>query len=194
MGLGFPQAVRRFTACLAATVALASCHASNGAAGAGEPQLTLPASFTGTLPCGLANGPRTLRALGIDGRPAGQGNAYDLVSDGRLEPSGLQRPLHGMFRYLADAPIFEECLTGRRHPVAMEADYLALERAMSHASLSPQYWRVATLRGAAALREQQDALPGLLEDARTWRIQGEVLELFGAAGQPLAVLEAVYLR
>jgi heat shock protein HslJ len=122
------------------------------------------------------------------------------------------------------------------------------ERAMSHASLSQQYWRVASLRGAAAgpvdgsrepqlilrgtelgyradagcgrlageyrvegtrirfeapattpacptaLREQQATLLGALEDARAWRIQGQVLELFDAAGQPLAVLEAVYLR
>jgi len=34
-----------------------------------------------------------------------------------------------MFRYLADAAQFEECLTGRSYPVAMEGDYLALERA-----------------------------------------------------------------
>jgi len=106
-----------------------------------------------------------------------------------------------MFRYLADAAQFEECLTGRSYPVAMEGDYLALERAylalpkaepggpvmasfdaeivqrppmegprtvptvvvrrfvglwpsqtceraMSHASLSPQYWRIVSLRGA----------------------------------------------
>ena len=356
--MDFRQAVRRFAACVAAAVAVTACHAYGGAASAGEPQLALPASFTGTLPCGHSHatrarldlwpdgtfhlgreasdepgcdddlgrwrrdagraaillyggremplqleivGPHTLRALGIDGRPAGQGSAYDLVSDGRLEPTGLQRPLHGMFRYLADAPTFEECLTGRSYPVAMEADYLSLERAylglpkaepgapvlatfdgeiaqrppmegsgtvptvvvrryvglwpgqsceraMSHASLSPQYWRVASLRGAtarlvdgsrepqlilrgaehgysadagcgrlageyrvdgtairflapatnpacpAALREQQAALLGMLEDARAWRIQGQVLELFDAADQPVAVLEAVYLR
>ena len=157
MGLGLPQAVRRFTACVAAGIALTASHASGGVAGAGagEPQLALPASFTGTLPCGRSHGtrahldlwpdgtfhlgreasdepgcddelgrwrrdagraaillyggremplhfeivgPRRLRALAIDGRPAGQGSAYDLVSDGRLEPAGLQRSLHGMFR------------------------------------------------------------------------------------------------
>ena len=358
MGFGLPPSVRRFTACVVAAVALTACRASGGAAGADEPQLALPASFTGTLPCGRAQttrahldlwpdgtfhlgreasdepgcdddlgrwrrdagraaillyggremplqfeivGPRTLRALGIDGRPACQGSACDLVSDGRLEPTGLQRPLHGLFRYLADAATFEECLTGRSYPVAMEADYLALERAylalpraepgapvlatidgeiaqrppmegngtvptvvvqryvavapgqsceraMSHASLSQQYWRVASLRAAvagpvdgsrepqlilrgaelgysadagcgrlagdyqvegtgirfhapatippcpAALREQQATLLGVLGDARAWRIQGQVLELFDAAGQPLAVLEAVHLR
>ena len=41
-------------------------------------------------------------------------------------PAPLQLALHGMFSYLADAPGFSECLTGRAYPVAMEGDYLAL--------------------------------------------------------------------
>lgn len=117
-----------------------------------------------------------------------------------LAPAPLQLPLHGMFRYLADAPGLTECLTGRTYLVAMEGDYLALERAymaapdkepgaplmasfdgeitlrpgseggretptvvvrrfvgvwpggrceraMSHASLIDQYWRIVSLRG-----------------------------------------------
>jgi len=144
--------------------------------------------------------PRTLRALDLNGRPAGSGATYDLASQGRLEPTDLSRGLHGMFRYMADAAQFEECLTGRSYPVAMEGDFAALERAyvalskagpgapvmasfdgdivqrppmegtgttptvvvrryvnlwpgqtceraMSHASLSPQYWRIVSLRG-----------------------------------------------
>ena len=147
-------------------------------------------------------GPRTLRALDLDGKPAGEGAKYDLSSDGRLQPTDLSRGLHGMFRYLADAAIFEECMTGRSYPVAMEGDYLALERAytaldkaepgapvmasfdgeltrrppmegkgtvptvvvrrfvglwpsqtceraMSHASLSNQYWKILSLKGEA---------------------------------------------
>lgn len=38
-------------------------------------------------------------------------------------------PLRGMFRYFADAAVFRECLTGQRWPVAMEGEYLQLERA-----------------------------------------------------------------
>jgi heat shock protein HslJ/uncharacterized lipoprotein NlpE involved in copper resistance len=246
-------------------------------------------------------GPRTLRALDPHGSPAGAGSAYDLRTDGRLQPTDLSRGLHGLFRYLADAAQFEECLTGRSYPVAMEGDYLGLERAylalpkaapgapvlasfageivprppmegpgpvptvvvrrfvglwpsqtceraMSHASLSPQYWRIASLRGAPvgpiagsrephlilrgqdggysatagcdrfdgtyrvegrqiafvtaatpaacpeSLRERQRTLLEVLAAARAWSIQGQVLELFDAAGAPLAVLEAVYLR
>lgn len=245
--------------------------------------------------------PRTLRALDLQGKPAGNGDRYDLTSDGRLQPADLSRGLHGMFRYLADAATFEECLTGRRYPVAMEGDYLALERAytslpnrvpgapvmasfdgditrrapmegtgavptvvvrrfvalwpdqtceraMSHASLTPQYWRIVSLRGApvrlvanvpephlilrgeadgyiatagcdrlkgsyrisgpdiafdppgpagscpAELRQLEATLLEVLATARAWKIQGQVLELFDASGQPIAVLEAVYLR
>ena len=246
-------------------------------------------------------GPRALRALDVHGKPAGKGGRYDLASRGALQPTDLNLGLHGMFRYLADAAMFEECLTGRSYPVAMEGDYLALERAylarpnpapgeplmasfygeitqrqpmegtgtvptvvvrrfvglwpgqtceraMSHASLAPQYWRIVSLHGAAVgktadqrephliLRgdargyaasaadgriegdyrvdgnrigfeaftapvprgeESQEPLATLLAvlvSAHSWRIQGQVLELFDASGRSIAMLEAVYLR
>lgn len=246
-------------------------------------------------------GPRTVRALDLYGKPAGQGDRYDLTGTGQLQPTDLSRGLHGMFRYMADAAMFEECLTGRRYPVAMEGDYLALERAylalpgrapgapvmasfdgelterprmegtgtvptvvvrrfvglwpsqtceraMSHASLTPQYWRIVSLRGApvspvadtrephlilrgeaggyiatagcdrlkgsyrvsgpaigfepptaagacpAELRQREATLLEVLAAARSWKIQGQGLELFDASGKPIAVLEAVYLR
>jgi uncharacterized lipoprotein NlpE involved in copper resistance len=246
-------------------------------------------------------GPRTLRALDLHGKPAGQGDRYDLANRGTLQPTDLNLGLHGMFRYLADAAMFEECLTGRRYPVAMEGDYLALERAylarpdataaapvmasfdgeitqrpamdgtgtvptvvvrrfvglwpgqtceraMSHASLAPQYWRIVSLHGAAvgtkadprephlilrvdaggyvasagdgriageyrvdgnrieflsfatpvphAAESQQPlaTLLAVLVSARSWKIQGQVLELFNASDESIAVLEAVYLR
>lgn len=344
---------------LAVAALLIGCQAPSAAPLATGPELQLPASFTGTLPChdcagvrahldlwpdGVFHlrrthaggterdddlgrwrrdpgravillyggremplqfeliGPRTLRALDLRGQPAGTAARHDLASDGELQPTDLRRGLHGMFRYLADAASFEECLTGRSYPVAMEGDYLALERAylalprsdpgapvmtsfdgdltrrprmegagsvptvvvrrfvglwpgqsceraMSHASLAPQYWRVVSLHGEAvqpvagtreahlilrgdqggysatagcdhlqggyrvegpqigfaapaavgdcpqeALRARQATLLEVLAAARAWSIQGQVLELFDAAGQPLAVLEAVYLR
>lgn len=216
-------------------------------------------------------------------------------------PTDLSRGLHGMFTYFADAATFEECFTGRRYPVAMEGDYVALERAytslpnrtpgapvmasfegeiterppmegpgtvptvvvrrfvglwpgqtceraMSHASLAPQYWRIVSLRGSRVspaanerephlilrgeaggyvanagcdrlkgryhvsglqiafdppgsggpcpveLQPREAALLEVLAAAHAWKIQGQVLELFDAAGEPIAVLEAVYLR
>lgn len=160
-------------------------------------------------------GPRTLRTLDVYGNPAAQGVRYDLTSAGQLQPADLSRGLHGMFRYLADAATFEECLTGRRYPVAMEGDYLALERAylarpdatpgspvmasfdgeitrrppmegtgsvptvvvrrfvglwrgqtceraMSHASLTPQYWRIVSLQGAAVRPIANEREPHLI--------------------------------
>lgn len=107
-------------------------------------------------------GPRTLQPLGPDGRTAAN-ERFQLVSDGKLVPAELTLRLHGMFAYQADAGLFEECLTGRSYPVAMEGDFIALERAyqlarkspgaplceraMSHASFADQYWRVVSLRG-----------------------------------------------
>ena len=160
-------------------------------------------------------GPRTLRPLDVHGKPAGKGDRYDLTSAGQLRPADVNRGLHGMFLYFADAASFEECLTGRRYPVAMEGDYLALERAymarpdptpgapvmasfdgeitrrppmegtgaeptvvvrrfvgiwpgqtceraMSHASLAPQYWRIVSLRGTTVSPVANEREPHLI--------------------------------
>ena len=37
--------------------------------------------------------------------------------------------LTGMFRYMADAALFRDCRTDRSYPVAMEENYIELERA-----------------------------------------------------------------
>jgi len=74
-------------------------------------------------------GPRTLRQLDVGGQPIESDLPYELTSAGTLERLDLQLPLRGMFTYMADAPRFEECLTGRSYPVAMEGPYIELERA-----------------------------------------------------------------
>lgn len=74
-------------------------------------------------------GPRTLRQLDVQGRPIESDLPYELTSEGGLERLELDLPLRGMFTYMADAPRFEECLTGRSYPVAMEGAYIDLERA-----------------------------------------------------------------
>jgi copper homeostasis protein (lipoprotein) len=66
--------------------------------------------------------------LDMEGRPAVDA-ATALSRLPAFAPADLQLALHGMFRYLADAAGFEECLTGRSYPVAMEGDFVALERA-----------------------------------------------------------------
>jgi len=76
----------------------------------------------------LAQG-TALRKLTLEGQPLPSG-ANDLLQ--RLAtPEPIEPRLHlaGMFRYLADAASIRLCATGATLPVAMEGDYLALERA-----------------------------------------------------------------
>jgi len=75
-----------------------------------------------------------LAPLDALGRPVGGGTAT-LRRLGRFRPAELQLSLHGMFRHLADAARFEECLTGRSYPVAMEGDFTAIERAYRDSSV-----------------------------------------------------------
>ncbi|WP_405242181.1 META domain-containing protein [Lentisalinibacter salinarum] len=246
-------------------------------------------------------GPRTLRQLDVEGRPIESDLPYELTSAGKLERLELELPLRGMFTYLADAPRFEECLTGRSYPVAMEGAYIELERAylaadkpgpgapilaalegaitkrpamegerliptvvvrrfiglfpsqsceraMSEAALPNTYWRIVKLAGEPVpvvddrrephlilrggesryaatvgcnqligtwdvegdrltftggastlmacpppLDARETKLKSVLADTHTWRINGQVLELFDRTGTNIAVFEAVYL-
>lgn len=74
-------------------------------------------------------GPDRLRALDRHGQAIVSDLPYTLRSNGVLEPAPMELPLGGELRYLADAALLTECLTGRRYPVAMEADWPAAERA-----------------------------------------------------------------
>ena len=61
----------------------------------------------------------------------------------------LQR---GIFQYYADAALLTDCATARRLPVAMEADYLALERAYLEARVEPGAQVLVTFEGRLAER------------------------------------------
>lgn len=74
-------------------------------------------------------GRRRLRLLDTRGRPIQSTLPYDLLGSGRLQPAELSLALAGRFRYLADAALFEECLTGHGYPVLMAGAYRELERA-----------------------------------------------------------------
>jgi len=43
----------------------------------------------------------------------------------------------GLFTYMADAALFEDCVSGHRYPVAMEAGYIELERAYLEQRAAP---------------------------------------------------------
>ena len=53
----------------------------------------------------------------------------------------------GMYQYMADAGLFTDCVSGRRVPVAMEADNAALERAYLGAREEPGEAVLVTVKG-----------------------------------------------
>jgi copper homeostasis protein (lipoprotein) len=71
---------------------------------------------------------RTLRKLTLDGRDSESKLNHALVRTPRFEPVEPRLPMRGMFRYLADAGSFTECLTGQRWPVAPQDQNAILER------------------------------------------------------------------
>ena len=71
----------------------------------------------------------TLHRLDFEGNPVESASVLSLSRAVRFEPIEPVLFMRGMYRYLADAALFEECLTGWRLAVSMTADNVALERA-----------------------------------------------------------------
>lgn len=88
-----------------------------------------------------------LTMLDRDGNRIESGLNYSLFRSERLAPLVPQLSLRGMFSYFADAALFEECNTGRRMPVAMEGDYLRLERAWLAGGHSVELPVMASVQG-----------------------------------------------
>lgn len=73
-------------------------------------------------------------------------------------PSALAaaEPMSGLFRYMADAARFQECLTGRSVAVAMEADHPALEAAYLAARAEPGASVLVKVEGRFAERPKME--------------------------------------
>ena len=96
--------------------------------------------------------PETLRKLDPEGRNIDSSLNYDLRRKdaiGTIEPRMTMR---GMYRYMADAALIEECLSGRSFQVAQEADNVALERAYLEAQRQPGEALLVSLQGRIAER------------------------------------------
>jgi len=96
--------------------------------------------------------PETLRKLDAEGQEIESSLNYDLRRKdaiGTIEPRFTMR---GMYRYMADAALFEECLSGRRFQVAQEADNIALERAYLEAQRQPGEALLVSIQGRIAER------------------------------------------
>ncbi len=91
----------------------------------------------------------TLRLMDRNGRPIRSTLPYDLTR-AAIPPLEPELTMSGMYRYLADAGRFTECLTGRSLPVATLADNAALERAYLEARVEPGAPLLATVRGRIA--------------------------------------------
>jgi len=102
----------------------------------------------------------TLRKLDLAGREIVSKLNYDLTRREPFEPIEPRLLLRGMYRYTADAGIFQECLTGWRLPVAQEADNATLEAAYSRARREPGEELLVTLEGSIANRPRMEG-PGM---------------------------------
>ena len=103
---------------------------------------------------------RTLRKLDLAGRVIESRLNYDLARREPFEPIEPRLLLRGMYRYMADAGMFQECLTGWRLPVAQEADNAKLEAAYSRARREPGEAVLVTLEGSLASRPCMEG-PGM---------------------------------
>lgn len=79
----------------------------------------------------------TLRLLDREGRPIESTLPYTLTRQDAFAPFEPALTMRGMFLYFADAARFTECRSGRSWPVAMEGDFLALQRAYLAARPAP---------------------------------------------------------
>ena len=92
-------------------------------------------------------GGAALRKLDIHGKPVTSGHNDRLLRQPQPAPIEPRLPLTGMFTYMADAASITLCADGQRLPVAMEADYAALETAYLQARSQPGQAVLASVEG-----------------------------------------------
>ncbi len=97
---------------------------------------------------------RNAQRLRPEGAP--EDASGDLVTEGELDPAQITLPVAGMLTYFADAAILLHCATGRSHPVALEGDWLAAERAYLADRPGPAEPLFVTLDATIATREQME--------------------------------------
>lgn len=73
----------------------------------------------------------------------------DVVPEAPVEVGDVlfENQMRGLFTYMADAALFEDCVTGTRYPVAMEAGYLELEQVYLEQRTEPGAPLLVTFHG-----------------------------------------------
>ncbi len=101
-----------------------------------------------------------LRIRDISGQRIESSLDYSLRRTPGFMPVELQDLfMGGEFTYMADAAIFKECISNRSYPVAMEADYIALERLYLASGVGPAAPLYATIEGGIVEREAMEGPP-----------------------------------
>ncbi len=94
----------------------------------------------------------TLRKLDTEGKEIQSKLNYDLIRSEHFEPLQPRLSMRGMYSYLADAGLFQECLTGWRLPVAQSEDNAVLEAAYNKTRREPGEALLVNLEGTIAMR------------------------------------------
>jgi uncharacterized lipoprotein YbaY/heat shock protein HslJ len=114
------------------------------------------------------------------------------------------RRLRGLYSYMADAGLFQDCATGQRLPVVQEADNAALEAAYSAARSAPGAPMLATVDGRIETRQPMEGAarpmliverfvsvaPGTCSDAAsTATLENTYWKLMWLGSQPVTVAD-----
>ena len=117
----------------------------------------------------------TLRKLDSAGKPIASTQNDELKRNASYKPLEPRLPMRGMYRYMADAGIFRECITQLKLPVAQVADNAALERTYLGASKEPGQELLVSLQGQIAMRPNPDTgtpVPTLVVERLEQVLQG----------------------
>ena len=97
-----------------------------------------------------------IRKLDLEGKEIESRLNYDLVRGEHLEWFEPRLPLRGMYMYMADAGLFQECLTGRKLPVAQEGENAKLRSSYLKARQQPGEQLLVTVEGRIVLRPKME--------------------------------------
>ncbi|NMT63128.1 META domain-containing protein [Marinobacter orientalis] len=137
--------------------------------------------------------PDRLRLLDRDGQRIESRLNYSLTREPEFQELEPRLLLGGKYRYLADAGIFRECLTGLEMPVAAEADNRALEEAYLAAREKPGEEVMVSLEGQLAQRMPMEG-PGPVRTLVPERFIGVWPEQSCPSPIQRATLENTYWR
>jgi uncharacterized lipoprotein YbaY/heat shock protein HslJ len=101
----------------------------------------------------------TLRLLDRLGQPITSNANLDLRRTAQVDSISELLHWRGEFRYLADSATFTDCASGLRWPVAMTADYLAMERNYQQSRSAPGAPLLVSFDGRIEVRPAMEGPP-----------------------------------